>query len=372
MPGDPVRNAKIAAARAALVKRRDLPTEARQYDEQGGFKFKSGLKRGKWTWLELGGCGNLTNLGTAGKRSAEELDARRKQIQKSDDKRGAKSIAQGGSKSTLMHSQQNGSKGGTGRKRGMSKAEKQAHASEALQAIAGSDELDDDSRGAMIVQHLADLRELARLKDLLDNAETPAEKTAANNLIFCLIPAVVKQLKTLVVDMEDGGGARTQPRRGTWAFGAGTGRLGVAGELLTKIVDEENVAGFLDGELQACWDEVGEVDEESDVAATLAQFGREAADAARHCSGLVVTDAGRCLWAAFGRNQRGLVRGGQNLSGLSAGMDVLAWLFGITFQHRAFQDCQDQHRVWGALLRALVAHYVKTGQVHARTGALRR
>tara|TARA_B110000046_G_C12635701_1_gene250563 strand:+ start:111 stop:266 length:156 start_codon:yes stop_codon:yes gene_type:complete len=44
-------------------------------------------------------------------------------------------------------------------------------------------------------------------------------------------------------------------------------------------------------------------------------------------------------------------------------MDILAWLFGITFMHRAFSDCQHQHRIWGALLRALRDHYVETGQL---------
>ena len=44
-------------------------------------------------------------------------------------------------------------------------------------------------------------------------------------------------------------------------------------------------------------------------------------------------------------------------------MDVLAWLFGITFKHRALADATDQHRIWGALLRALLRHYQATGQV---------
>ena len=50
------------------------------------------------------------------------------------------------------------------------------------------------------------------------------------------------------------------------------------------------------------------------------------------------------------------------------GMDVLAWLFVITLRHSAFSDCEDQHRIWGALLRALAKHYIATGQIDPTTG----
>ena len=46
------------------------------------------------------------------------------------------------------------------------------------------------------------------------------------------------------------------------------------------------------------------------------------------------------------------------------------WAFNNVFRHSAFSDCEDQHRIWGALLRALAEHYIATGQIDETTGEM--
>ena len=239
----------------------------------------------------------------------------------------ARSIAAGGSASTLSNANRDGSKGGSGRKRGLCAKEKIARMSSALHEIQSTP--GDDAKAKATVKHARELGQLPPLKTLKAEASSPTEKKSVCSLLMLLGDVCTLQ-PTMTVDLEDGtqlstyilrvresvlaltpdpqclaGGGisgpsrRTRPRRGTWDFGAGVGRLGVSGELLTKIIDEQDLAGFIDGG-QSHWEEVESTAEEMS-AEVLHQFGREAAHAAMYTAGTVLVDVGRALWAAFGR-----------------------------------------------------------------------
>jgi len=373
-PRDPARTKAVQAARRRLESRRRAaglsgkPTYQNEKEEQDGYHFSGVPPYGRnvqFCWKVEGGRGKVNNLG-AGKRSPQEVEHRQQQLQANKERSYALSVAMGLSPSTYWNTLRDGSRGGSGRKRGLKPSEQKARASEQLKALATND-MTDDERAEQLVHMMSEHGELPALNTLLANADTRPEQLAIDNLLM-LIEVVMQQRQTAAVDLEDGGGPRTGPRRGIWDFGLGVGRLGVEGELLTAIVDETDIAGLVDGKLQECWDEVDEIS--TQTSAILHQFGREAAVGRAYGVTAVLTDVGRALWAAFNRNANGATRSATPVEGLSMGMDVLAWLFGITFEHRAFSDCQNQHRIWGAILRALARHYVRTGQVCEESGVL--